>query len=44
VRGITKNQSHFAGPKRVLKRCAEVEAAEGRGREEDGVVWSGVVL
>lgn len=32
-----------AGPKRALKRFAEVEAVEGQGQKE-GVVWSGVVL
>ena len=39
---ITKNRSHVAGPKRVLK-FAEVETVEGRGREEDGVAWSSSV-
>lgn len=40
-RGILKNQSHLAEPKRVLKRFIEVAVG---GREEEEVVWSEGVL
>lgn len=36
VRGITKNQSHLAGPKKVLKTLVEVETVTGGGKVKDG--------
>lgn len=32
------------GQSKVLERSAVVEAVEGRGQKEDGVVWREVVL